>query len=65
MVDKNYCMSSYLALRYIADKEKDFFSGMTHENTRLFADDERILVRTADEIDEEIKKVFSRLEGKK
>lgn len=25
MVDKNYCMSSYMAFRYIEDKDKDFY----------------------------------------
>lgn len=24
MIDKNYCMSSYLAFRYIEDNNKDF-----------------------------------------
>lgn len=27
MVDKKYCMSSYLAFRYIEDDNRDFFEG--------------------------------------
>lgn len=27
MVDKKYCMSSYMALRYIEDDNKDFYEG--------------------------------------
>lgn len=26
MVDKNYCMSSYMAFRYIEDDNKDFYA---------------------------------------
>lgn len=29
MVDKKYCMSSYLAFRYIEDDNRDFFEGGT------------------------------------
>ena len=31
MIDKKYCMSSYLALRYVEDKNKQFFDGLTHQ----------------------------------
>ena len=27
MVDKKYCMSSYMAFRYIEDDNKDFYEG--------------------------------------
>lgn len=27
MIDKNYCMSSYMAFRYIEDDNKDFCAG--------------------------------------
>ena len=65
MVDKKYCMSSYLALRYIADKNKNFKEGLSHENTRLFSEDDKIFVKTVQDIDKEIDKVFKQLEGKK
>ena len=31
MVDKSYCMSSFLALRYVEDKERQFFEGLPHQ----------------------------------
>lgn len=65
MIDKNYCMSSYLAFRYIEDDNKDFFKGMHHKNIKLPKDSEKVLVKTAKDIDNEIKKVFSKIKGKK
>lgn len=32
MIDKNYCMSSYMAFRYIERDDFDFYSGMHHKN---------------------------------
>ena len=54
MVDKKYCMSSYLAFRYIENDEKDFCSGMHHSTIKPLSDDQRILVHTSDDIDREI-----------
>ena len=34
MVDKNYCMSSYTAFRYIERDDMDFYPGMHHENIK-------------------------------
>ena len=65
MVDKIYCMSSYLAFRYIAEREKDFYEGMKHELIKPVPDEERILVNTADEIDEEIKKQMGQFKYRK
>ena len=33
---KAYCMSSYLALRYIEDDSADFYPGLHHENIRMY-----------------------------
>ncbi|WP_455145944.1 asparagine synthase-related protein [Brachyspira pilosicoli] len=41
MVDKNYCMSSYLTFRYISDDEIDFFEGFKH---KVFKRNERKMV---------------------
>ena len=63
MIDKAYCMSSYLALRYIEDPDKDFAEGLSHEyipTRAVFTG-----VATADEIDAAIKDVFSGLAGRK
>ncbi len=54
MIDKKYCMSSYMAFRFIEDDNKDFYAGMKHHNITPIADDERIYVRTAEDIDREI-----------
>ncbi len=51
MIDKNYCMSSYLAFRYIEDDNKDFFKGMHHKNIKLPKDSEKVLVKTDKDID--------------
>lgn len=65
MVDKNYCMNSFVAFRYIADSEKEFYNGMNHTNTRLVYDEERIAVNTAADIDEELGKIIKSLDNKK
>ena len=31
MVDKSYCMSSYLSLRYVEDDDKQFCEGLCHQ----------------------------------
>ena len=51
-VDKNYCMSSYMAFRYIEDADKDFYENMHHSNIR--PESEPVFVRTAQDIDRAI-----------
>lgn len=65
MVDKEYCMSSYLAFRYIEDENKDFYEGCAHRNFRPIPDAERISVQTAADIDVEIQKQIKRFADKK
>lgn len=65
MVDKNYCMSSYLAFRYIEDINKNFSKELKHEHFKSMREEEKIKVRTAEDIDNEIKKVFKKIEKKK
>ena len=50
-VDKKYCMSSYLAFRYIEDDDKDFYEGMHHENIKEIPREQRIPVYNAKDID--------------
>lgn len=64
-IDKNYCMSSYMAFRYIEDKNKNFKEGLIHENILPLTDSERILVKTADDIDKNIAEQMKQFEGKK
>ena len=51
MVDKKYCMSSYMAFRYIEDANKNFYEGGHHKNITPVPDDQRILVHTVEDID--------------
>lgn len=64
-VDKDYCMSSYLAFRYIERDDKDFYQGMHHSNIAPVPERQRIYVRTADEIGSAIEKQLTQLRGGK
>ena len=63
--DKNFCMSSYLAFRYIEDDEKNFYEGLHHQNMKLIPENERVPVRTSDDIDKEIRKQMDQFSDKK
>lgn len=65
MIDKNYCMSSYLAFRFIERDDMDFYSGMHHKNIDLLPDSEKTLVKTSDEIGSAIEKQLAQFAGKK
>ncbi len=51
MVDKSYCMSSYLSLRYVEDENKQFFEGLKHQVYRQQPDNRKVLVSDAHDID--------------
>lgn len=59
-VDKNYCMSSYLAFRYVVDDDKDFFPGLRHLPS-VESDPPDLRVNSAREIDEYLSGVFDEL----
>lgn len=61
MEDKDFCLSSYIGLRYIYEENKDFFKGMHHNNYVLPPENERALVSNAREIDEYLSKQFEEL----
>lgn len=61
MIDKNYCMSSYLAFRYIEDNDKDFFEGLRHRIVDPYAGTKQQLVSTAEEIDTAVERRLSKL----
>jgi len=65
MIDKNYCMSSYLAFRFIERDDMDFYSGMHHKNIDLLPDSEKTLIKTSDEIGSAIEKQLAQFAGKK
>ena len=59
IVDKNYCMSSYLTFRYVYDKNRCFKEGMMHRDHESVDDEDKIPCKTAGEIDENIKRILS------
>lgn len=65
MIDKEFCMSSYMAFRYIEREDMDFYAGFRHTNIKSIPDSEKIYVATVDDIDKEVNRVFEGLEGKK
>lgn len=58
MTDKEYCMSSYLTLRYVEDAEKQFFPGLTHQVYRQCAPSERVLVSDSHDVEIALRNVF-------
>ena len=64
MIDKDFCLSSYVALRYIWKDDVDFAEGMHHELFKPLPLSERIPVFTARDIDNEIKSQFDQLYAK-
>lgn len=65
MVDKKYCMSSYMAFRYIEDDNKDFYDGLYHKNIVPLKDEDKIFVKTVDDIDFEIGKQMEQFKDKR
>ena len=61
MSDKDFCLSSYIAFRYIWKDGKDFCEGFQHKNYRPIDDCERIPVKTSEDIDREIRIQFDNL----
>lgn len=58
-------MSSYLAFRYIEKKNVDFYEKIHHRNFIPISEEKRVLVKTADEIGEEIEKSIKNLGNKR
>jgi len=65
MTDKRFCMSSYLAFRYIERENMNFYDGLKTFNIPSPAESELTYVHTAADIDREIQKVFDGLKGEK
>lgn len=64
MIDKDFCLSSYMAFRYIWKDGMDFAEGFQHKNFRPVSAAEQIPVKTAADIDSEIQKQFDALYDK-
>lgn len=61
MVNKDFCLSSYMAFRYIWKDGVDFAEGFQHKNFLPVEDKYRIPVKTSEEIDAEIRSQFDEL----
>lgn len=61
MINKNFCLSSYMAYRYIYKDEVDFYEGMKHRNIIPIKKEERVAVSNYKEIDEFIQSEFDEL----
>lgn len=58
IVDKEYCMSSFLTFRYIEDENKIFKEGLEHINYKPINCSEQIACLTAEDIDANIRKLL-------
>lgn len=65
MVDKNYCMSSYLSLRYVEDDDRQFFDGIRHQVYKQQPLERKTLVSDAHDIDVALRNVFRRIANEK
>lgn len=63
--NKKFCMSFYMAFRYIEKDDMDFYPEMHHSNIVPIPDDQRILIHTSDDIDREIGKQMEQFKDKK
>jgi len=64
MVNKDFCLSSYIAFRYIWKDGVDFREGFQHKNFRPVERKDQIPVATSEDIDREIQKQFDALYAK-
>ena len=58
MIDKSYCMSSFLSLRYVEDENKQFFEGLHHQVFKQQPLERKVLVSDAYDIDIALRNVF-------
>lgn len=59
--DKDFCLSSYMAFRYIWKEGYDFFPGFAHSNIEPVPSQEKIPVKRAEEIGQKIEEQVSKL----
>ena len=50
MIDKKFCMSSYLAFRYIEKDDKEFTVGLHHTGDIPYPEEKKTIVYTAEDI---------------
>lgn len=59
MIDKNYCMSSYLTFRFIADEKINFYQGLSHTNFKPY-DGDKIPCKTADDVGKHTREILEK-----
>ncbi len=64
-MDKQFCMSSYLAFRYIERDDMEFYDGIKHRPIVRISDSEKVLVKDSNETDAAIQRVFDTLKGER
>ena len=64
MVDLDFCLSSYIAFRYIWKDGVEFAEGFHHTNYPTIPSSQRIPVKSASDIDREIRRQFEQLYSK-
>lgn len=65
MVDKSYCMSSFLSLRYVEDDDKQFSEGLHHQIFKQQPLNRKVFVSDAYDIDIALRNVFRRISHEK
>ena len=65
MVDKSYCMSSFLSLRYVEDDEKQFCEGLHHQIYKQHPLNKKVFVEDANDVDIALRNVFRRIAHEK
>lgn len=65
MVDKSYCMSSFLSLRYVEDDDRQFCEGLHHQVYKQPPLSRKVFVSDAHDIDIALRNVFRRISHEK
>ena len=65
MVDKDFCLSSFLALRYIEKDDMDFFKGLNHRKYTLPDTSELTIIGNELDLDVELRRIFDSVSNKK
>ena len=65
MIDRNFSISSFLALRYTEKPGVDFTDKLHYRHPEMPSDEGRILVHTAEDIDAALEKQMEKIKGKK
>ncbi len=61
-VDKSYCMSSYLAFRFVLDENRVFKEGLPHIDHEMVPDEMKRPCKTAEDIDRNIRECLERVD---